>query len=65
MSASGDFMSSDDYDYDLFVIGSGPAGLTLPVIETLTEAIRPSMKSYNLPEGDLLIDCAFTGTEGE
>lgn len=26
MSASGDFMSSDDYDYDLFVIGSGPAG---------------------------------------
>lgn len=47
------------------IIGSGPAGLTLPVIETLTEAIRPSMKSYNLPEGDMLIDCAFTGTEGE
>ena len=47
------------------IIGSGPAGLTLPVIETLNQAIRPTIMSYSLPEGDMLIDCAFTGTEGE
>lgn len=47
------------------IIGSGPTGLTLPVIETLNQAVRPSVKSYSLPEGDMLIDCAFTRTGRE
>jgi riboflavin-specific deaminase-like protein len=45
------------------IIGSGPAGLSLPEIATLDEAIRPTVTTYNLPEGDFLVDCAFDRQE--
>ena len=47
------------------IIGSGPAGLALPDIDTLEEAIRPRVTTYNLPEGDFLVDCAFDRRERE
>lgn len=41
------------------IIGSGPVGLNLPEISTLTQAITPGTVTYGLPEGDILVDCSF------
>jgi diaminohydroxyphosphoribosylaminopyrimidine deaminase / 5-amino-6-(5-phosphoribosylamino)uracil reductase len=38
------------------IIGSGPAGISLPPIENLTSAHRPQAKVYNLGS-DILFDC--------
>ncbi|GAB5375375.1 MAG: hypothetical protein AcusKO_18370 [Acuticoccus sp.] len=39
------------------VIGSGPAGLTLPPIERLDSAIRPPAHVAMLDDGDVVFDC--------
>jgi diaminohydroxyphosphoribosylaminopyrimidine deaminase/5-amino-6-(5-phosphoribosylamino)uracil reductase len=39
------------------LIGSGKPGLTLPVIEKLTGALRPETQAYLLEGGDVLFDC--------
>ncbi len=41
------------------IIGSGPAGLTLPAIDRLEHAVRPRVTTFGLPEGEVLFDCAF------
>ena len=48
------------------IIGSGKAGIVLPEIATLKDALRPRTASYLLPGGDVLSDCdmragAFSG----
>lgn len=39
------------------LIGSGMPGLTLPVIERLSAALRPATQAYLLEGGDVLFDC--------
>jgi len=39
------------------IIGSGKAGLDLPIIESLTQALRPRTRAYPLPDGDVIFDC--------
>ncbi len=46
------------------IIGSGPPGLTLPAINTLSQALRPAVSAYALPGGDVLFDCAFSRESG-
>lgn len=46
------------------IIGSGPNGVTLPVIDTLDKALRPDVSTYALPGGDILFDCAFPTRSG-
>jgi riboflavin-specific deaminase-like protein len=41
------------------LIGSGKAGLELPPIAELSEALRPSTRSHVLDGGDVLFDCQF------
>lgn len=43
------------------LIGSGPQGVQLPAISSLEDALRPSVSTYKLPEGDVLFDCDFPG----
>ncbi|MDX2222024.1 MAG: RibD family protein [Rhodospirillaceae bacterium] len=45
------------------IIGDGPVGLTLPPIPTLDAALRPAVCATALPGGDMLFDCALSGTE--
>lgn len=40
------------------IIGSGLAGVNLPVIQTLSEGLRPNVMSYDLGT-DVLFDCDF------
>lgn len=42
------------------IIGSGKAGLVLPEIATLKDALRPATATYLLPGGDVLFDCKFS-----
>lgn len=43
------------------IIGAGQTGLNLlPAIDKLDHALRPELRHYPLPGGDLLIDCALT-----
>lgn len=39
------------------IIGSGKAGIVLPEITTLKDALRPRTAAYLLPGGDVLSDC--------
>ncbi len=41
------------------IIGSGKAGIVLPEIATLKDALRPMVATYGLPGGDTLFDCAL------
>jgi len=41
------------------IIGSGKPGLQLTEIATLDDALRPAVRSFALPGGDVLFDCAF------
>jgi riboflavin-specific deaminase-like protein len=41
------------------IIGSGKPSIQLAEIETLHEALRPSVAHYALPGGDMLFDCAL------
>lgn len=41
------------------IIGSGPAGLTLPRIETLRDAVRPTVATHVFAGGDVLFHCRF------
>jgi diaminohydroxyphosphoribosylaminopyrimidine deaminase / 5-amino-6-(5-phosphoribosylamino)uracil reductase len=41
------------------IIGSGKASIQLAEIDTLHEAMRPSVAHYALPGGDVLFDCAL------
>jgi riboflavin-specific deaminase-like protein len=41
------------------IIGSGPVGLNLPEIARLDAALRPAVRTFLLPGGDVLFDCAF------
>lgn len=41
------------------ILGSGRAGLDLAPIETLRDAIRPTVHPYALGGGEVLFDCAF------
>jgi riboflavin-specific deaminase-like protein len=43
------------------LLGSGRTGLELPPIDQLTEALRPTTRSYVLEGGDVLFDCDLTG----
>lgn len=45
------------------VIGSGPMGLTLPPIDELDAALRPTTMIHQLGE-DVVFDCAFETTPG-
>lgn len=42
------------------LIGSGPVGLTLPVIERLDAAMRPATLVTPLADGDVMFDCALS-----
>jgi riboflavin-specific deaminase-like protein len=44
------------------LIGSGPAGIRLPEIETLSDVLRPVVSSFNLGS-DVLFDCDFGRTD--
>lgn len=44
------------------IIGSGMPGLTLPPIDALDEAIRPSVEIHVFPDGDVLFDCDMKST---
>jgi len=39
------------------IIGSGMPGLSLPPIDGLDEAIRPTVEVHVFPDGDVLFDC--------
>ena len=39
------------------IIGSGKAGLDLPIIDSLSQALRPRTRAYPLPDGDVIFDC--------
>ncbi|MBY0511856.1 MAG: RibD family protein [Rhodospirillaceae bacterium] len=41
------------------IIGSGSAGIQLPAIVHLDQALKPAVTTYLLPGGDVLSDCAF------
>lgn len=41
------------------ILGSGQAGLNLPPIDQLDEAIRPATRIYSLVDGDVLFDCCL------
>lgn len=43
------------------IIGAGPIGLTLPAVERLDEAIRPSAAVAVLADGDVVFDCDLSG----
>ncbi len=42
------------------IIGSGLPGVSLPPIDRLDAALRPSTRCYPLCGGDIIIDCAFS-----
>ncbi len=42
------------------ILGAGRSGVDLPAIESLDQALRPSVTTYSL-EGDTLFDCSFQG----
>jgi diaminohydroxyphosphoribosylaminopyrimidine deaminase/5-amino-6-(5-phosphoribosylamino)uracil reductase len=46
------------------ILGSGRAGLELPPIDQLTEALRPVTHSYSLEGGDVLFDCRLESKRG-
>lgn len=41
------------------IIGAGPAGLTLAPRPRLADALRPTVTTHLLADGDVLFDCAF------
>ena len=41
------------------LMGSGQAGLVLPPICEVDEALRPQTRAYSLGQGDVLFDCCF------
>ena len=41
------------------IIGSGKTGIKLPEISTLDQALRPTTNTFEIPDGDVLFDCAF------
>lgn len=43
------------------IIGSGKAGIALPEIATLKDAMRPKTAVYVMPGGDVLTDCGLRG----
>jgi riboflavin biosynthesis pyrimidine reductase len=45
------------------ILGSGPAGISLPPIDQLDEALRPQTTVYHLGQ-DVLFDCAFRNGAG-
>ncbi|TVR07677.1 MAG: RibD family protein [Salinarimonadaceae bacterium] len=46
------------------LIGSGKAGLDLPVVETLAGALRPATRTFLLDGGDVLFDCDLRAEAG-
>ena len=44
------------------ILGSGRAGLDLAPITALTGALRPTVRAYPLPGGDVLFDCDLRGS---
>ncbi|MCG6121804.1 MAG: RibD family protein [Microvirga sp.] len=46
------------------LIGSGKPGLELPVIETLSGALRPATRTFLLDGGDVLFDCDLRAGAG-
>jgi riboflavin-specific deaminase-like protein len=44
------------------IIGSGMPGLSLPPIDGMDEAIRPSVEVHVFPDGDVLFDCDMKAT---
>ena len=45
------------------VLGSGKTGLNLSPIETLDEALRPTVRMMRFPDGDMLCMCDMQGQE--
>jgi riboflavin-specific deaminase-like protein len=41
------------------LLGSGQAGLVLPPIREVDEALKPETRAYSLGGGDVLFDCSF------
>ena len=39
------------------IIGSGKSGLSLPPIDRLADALRPTTRVHILADGDVLFDC--------
>lgn len=46
------------------LLGSGVPALALPPIDKLSEALRPSARSYSLAGGDVLFECNFEPFQG-
>ena len=46
------------------ILGSGKTGLNFAAITDLNKALRPKVTSYDLGEGEILIDCDFGGKGG-
>ncbi|MDX2157503.1 MAG: RibD family protein [Hyphomicrobiaceae bacterium] len=46
------------------ILGSGKPGLSLRPIERLQQALRPSVASHVLDDGDVLFDCDMQGARG-
>ena len=44
------------------ILGSGKTGLNLAPIETLDEALRPTVRTMRFPDGDMLCMCDMTGS---
>ncbi len=47
------------------IIGSGKPGITLPPIDSLSQALRPRTRAYPLSDGDVIFDCDLRGQERE
>jgi riboflavin-specific deaminase-like protein len=43
------------------IIGSGKQGIDLPPIGSLRDALRPSVRVWPFPDGDVLFDCDLRG----
>lgn len=42
------------------ILGHGITGIDLPAVRDFGNAIRPTMRAYGLPGGDILMDCDLT-----
>lgn len=47
------------------IIGSGKPGITLPPIDSLSQALRPRTRACPLPDGDVIFDCDMRRHEPE
>lgn len=43
------------------IIGSGKSGLDLPPIDEMRDALRPPVRVWTFPDGDVLFDCDLSG----